>query len=62
MNPALTVPQVAEILNCGQRIVRAMIADGRLDHFRIGRLVRIHPDVVAALMRGDVVQGPADAS
>lgn len=53
MTPALTVPEVAEILRCGQRTVRQMIADGRLEHFRVGRLVRVHPEVVAALMRSE---------
>jgi excisionase family DNA binding protein len=39
----LTVRQVADNWQVSQRMVRRMIADGRLDVVHIGRAVRIRP-------------------
>jgi excisionase family DNA binding protein len=46
----LTVPEVASVLNLSCRQVRRMIADGRLPVLRIGRVVRISPEVLTALI------------
>ena len=46
----LTVPEVASALNLSGRQVRRMIADGRLPVLRIGRVVRVRPEVLTALI------------
>ncbi|WP_423891371.1 helix-turn-helix domain-containing protein [Bradyrhizobium sp.] len=45
-----TISQTAEILQTSERTVQRLIADGRLRAHRIGRLVRITDDDVAALL------------
>jgi excisionase family DNA binding protein len=37
----VNVPQAAQIIGVSERTVRTLIADGRLGHLRVGRLVRI---------------------
>jgi excisionase family DNA binding protein len=46
----LTAAEVAEILNISLRSVRRMIKNGTLPIVRIGRLVRIQPEALAALI------------
>ena len=41
----LTVSDIAEIIQSSTKTVRRHIATGELPAIRIGRLVRIHPDV-----------------
>jgi excisionase family DNA binding protein len=48
----LTVPEVAEILKLSPRTVRRMIDDRRLSVVRLGRAVRIRPEILAALIEG----------
>jgi excisionase family DNA binding protein len=48
--PLLTPLEVAEILNVSLRSVRRLIADGRLPAKRIGRLVRIRPEALVAII------------
>jgi excisionase family DNA binding protein len=48
----LTVEEVAEFLHLSTRQVRRMIADDRLQTTRLGRAVRIHPEALAALLKG----------
>lgn len=45
-----TVPETAEIIHTSERTVQRLIADGRLRAHRIGRLVRIEDDDIAALL------------
>jgi excisionase family DNA binding protein len=44
----LRIPQVAEGLDVSTRTVRRLIAAGELAACRLGRLVRVHPDDLAA--------------
>ncbi len=46
------VAEVAERLNISLRSVRRMIADGRLPIVRLGRLVRVRPEALEALIEG----------
>jgi excisionase family DNA binding protein len=46
----LTAAEVAAILNISLRSVRRMIKNGMLPIVRIGRLVRIRPEALAALI------------
>lgn len=39
--PTLNVRQAAAFLGCSERHVRTLIANGELEHFRLGHLVRI---------------------
>ena len=39
----LTIADAAEHLVCSEKLVRRMIADGKLKAVRVGRLIRIHP-------------------
>ena len=39
--PVLRVPQVADLLDCGERAVRSAIDRGDLGSVRVGRLIRI---------------------
>jgi len=50
--PLFTVQQAAAFLNVTPRTVRRMIDDGRLPAVRLGRMVRIRPEVLAALVTG----------
>jgi excisionase family DNA binding protein len=50
--PLLTVQHAAEFLSVTPRTVRRMIDDGRLPAVRLGRMVRIRPEVLAALVTG----------
>lgn len=45
-----TISQTAEILQTSNRTVQRLIACGRLRAHRIGRLVRIQDDDIAALL------------
>jgi excisionase family DNA binding protein len=45
-----TISQTAEILQTSNRTVQRLIACGRLRAHRIGRLVRIKDDEIAALL------------
>jgi excisionase family DNA binding protein len=48
--PLLTPLEVAAILNVSLRSVRRLIADGRLPVKRVGRLVRIRPEALVAII------------
>jgi excisionase family DNA binding protein len=50
---ALTIPDVAKLLAVHPNTVMNRIRDGSIPTFRIGRLVRISPATVDALMRGE---------
>ncbi|WP_436771952.1 excisionase family DNA-binding protein [Yinghuangia sp. YIM S09857] len=41
VGPLLTVPQVSERLNVGERFVRRLIEERRIEFIKIGRHVRI---------------------
>ena len=46
----LTVEQVAEYLQMSTRHIRRLLANGELAHVRIGRMVRIRPEAVEAML------------
>jgi excisionase family DNA binding protein len=50
----LTVEEVAALLNLSTRQVRRMIAADRLQATRLGRAVRIRPEVLAVLLQQKV--------
>jgi excisionase family DNA binding protein len=52
-NRLLTADETAVVLNLSLRHVRRLIASGALPATRIGRSVRIRPEAIAALVRGD---------
>lgn len=58
----LTVIEIASMLNISPRTLRRRIKDKTLPAVRIGRLVRIHPDDLAAFMRGELQNGDAEAN
>lgn len=54
---AMTIPEVADYLGVTERMVRRLIADGRLPKLKVGRLVRVHVDDLdnyVARQRGEV--------
>jgi excisionase family DNA binding protein len=46
----LTVKDVAQFLQCSTRKVQRMIDAGELEAIRIGRLVRVRPEALQALI------------
>jgi len=48
--PLLTAAEVGEILHISLRSVRRLVKDGKLPIVRVGRLVRIRPEALAALI------------
>ena len=50
---AFTVATLAKAWDCSEGIIRRMIAEGRLNVFRIGNLIRIRPDEVERFERQD---------
>ena len=53
VEPLYTVEEVADRLNVSIRTVRRRIKDKTLPIVRFGRLVRIRPEVLAALIGGE---------
>lgn len=51
-NRLLSVNETAKLLHVSARHIRRMMSDGRLPFVRIGKAVRIRPEVVAALVDG----------
>jgi len=49
----LTVSEAAACLSVSQKTVRRMIEAGNLAFVRIGRSIRIHPEVIEKIMRQD---------
>lgn len=47
----LTVAEVGERLNVGERMVRRLVGDGRLPSLRLGGHVRVSLDDLAAFVR-----------
>lgn len=51
VRPLFTVKTLARYLACSERQVRAMLADGRINGFKIGGGVRIEPAEVERYVR-----------
>jgi excisionase family DNA binding protein len=49
----LTAAEAARVLNLSLRSVRRLIKDKKLPAIHVGRLVRIHPEALAALINGE---------
>lgn len=49
----LTAAEAAAILRVSLRTVRRLIADGTLPIVRVGHLVRIRPEALAAMIEGE---------
>jgi excisionase family DNA binding protein len=52
-SPLLTVAEVAERLNVSIRSVRRLIKGGKLRIVRVGRVVRVRPEALEALINGE---------
>ena len=48
--PVMDVGEVAQVLGCGQTIVRSLISSGTLGHVRLGRLIRIPRHTLLAFL------------
>jgi excisionase family DNA binding protein len=51
MKQALTVEQLAALLQCSKKTLYKMIHRGTLPHFRVGTMVRLDPEVTAQWLR-----------
>ncbi len=60
-----TASQAADVLGCSERMVRTLIANGQLEHVKLGRLVRVPRHMLVdflesrksdAAPRGDALQ------
>lgn len=49
-NQPLTVPQVANYLQVGEKAIYNAIARRELGHVRVGRSIRIRPDQITAFL------------
>jgi excisionase family DNA binding protein len=58
-----TVAQVADVIGCGQRLVRSLIASGALEQVRLSRYVRVKRSSVERLVEQgtDAMEGRAKA-
>lgn len=55
---ALTVSDVASLLNISERQVYKPAADGRIPSFKIGNSIRFDPSAIAAWLRATEKLGP----
>ncbi len=55
IDPLLTVAEVAERLNTGERFVRRLIFERRIEFRHVGRFVRIKESVVEAFIEAGAV-------
>lgn len=51
MKQALTVEQMAALLQCSKKALYKMIQRGTLPHFRVGSMLRLDPEVTAQWLR-----------
>lgn len=47
----LTVTEAAEVLGVGRGAAYQLVREGRLEAFRVGRLVKVHRSALDAFMR-----------
>ncbi len=64
--PALDVKLASRVLRCSERLIRRLIAEGELEHFKISRLVRIPRHAILDLLGGSsdpdqLPQAPTDS-
>lgn len=53
----LTVEEVAELLRVTENNVRKLISEGKIPAVRVGRVLRIYRDELAAVLEGTRVTG-----
>ncbi|HVC39707.1 MAG TPA: helix-turn-helix domain-containing protein [Candidatus Dormibacteraeota bacterium] len=58
----MTVPQVAQHMGCSQRYAWLLTARGELPVVRIGRLVRVQPEALAAFEAAHIEGGNESAA
>ncbi len=51
MQQALTMEQLAALLQCSKKTLYKMIHRGTLPHFRVGNMLRLDPEVTAQWLR-----------
>lgn len=51
MQQALTVEQLAALIQCSKKALYRMIQRGTLPHFRVGSMVRFDPEATAQWLR-----------
>lgn len=51
MGQALTVEQLAELLQCSKKALYKMVRRGTLPSFRVGTMVRFDPEITAQWLR-----------
>jgi excisionase family DNA binding protein len=51
MRQALTVEQLAELLQCSKKALYKMVIRGTLPCFRVGSMIRFDPDTTAQWLR-----------
>jgi excisionase family DNA binding protein len=51
MGRALTVEQLAELLQCSKKALYKMVIRGTLPCFRVGSMIRFDPDATAKWLR-----------
>jgi excisionase family DNA binding protein len=56
MGRLLTVPEVAALLNTGERFVRRLVEERRITVVHLGRLVRIPESAVVAFVEAGTVR------
>jgi len=52
----MNVQQAAEYLNTGDRFVRRLVAERRIDFIKVGRFVRFDPEVLDAYIDDQTVR------
>ena len=50
--PPYLAEEVAVLLRCSTRQVYRLAAEDKLDHFRVGSMVRFYPEPIDALLAG----------
>jgi excisionase family DNA binding protein len=51
VRPLFTVKSLAAYLECSVRQVRVLLDDGEIRHFKVGRQIRVRPEVVEEYLR-----------
>ena len=51
--PPYRAPEVAALFDCSIRHVYRMAAENKLDHFRVGGMVRFYREPIDALLAGE---------
>src|SRR6266849_7129431 len=59
---ALTVPELAKLLNISERQVYKLASSNRIPSFKIGGSVRFDPSAFAAWLRGRMVRVPVPSA